>query len=541
MCRFDAYRSATFAGCLLFFAFAGCQSQAPTKPVVNDASDDFFAGPIVVLELKVKPKDAEKINRDDRPYVPCTLIERDAAGNKLAEYSKVAIKLKGAAGSFQHFDGKPGLTLRPDKFVPGQKFHDLARFHLNNAVQDETYLNEQLSSELFLSAKVPASRVTHARVKINDRDVGLYVLKEGFDERFLARHFSRGDGNLYDGGFCTDIDADLEKDCGSGPEDRSDLAALRAACHTDDVARRAELLEQAVDIDPFLSFVALELMTCHWDGYACSANNYRLYFDPATNKAHFFPHGMDQMFGDPNFSIVNMPTAMVARTVLEHPRWREQFQQRVKELLPLFSPPDKLTSRIDALASKLQSVLREYGPEAVERHATVVRELKERIVARAQSLEEQKSFPAPQPVEFDENGVLHLTDWHPASQVEDAALEFIELTPEKHVLKIASGSLPCIASWRTGLLLPRGRYVFTARASVHDVVALEDEKGAAAGLRISGVNRDNRLEGTQENQELRFEFSIEEEARQVEFVAELRAERGSVLFELESLQLQRTE
>ena len=531
---------------LSLLLLVGCYQQPNVithvaSPVVKpDASDEFFAADIRHLELSVKPKDAEKINRDNRPYVPCTLIEKDAAGKVLAEYSDVAIKLKGAAGSFQGFQERPAVTVRTDKYVQGQLFHALTKFHLNNSVQDDTYLHEQLCAELFAQAGVPATRVSHARVWLNGRDVGLYVLKEGFDQRFLARHFTHANGNLYDGGFCTDIDTDLEKDMGDGPNDFSDLVALREACQIADPAARWQRLEELVDIDALVSFVAMELMTCHWDGYSRNRNNYRVYFDPGTHKVHLFPHGMDQMFGDPSFSIVDAPEAMLAHSVLENPLWRQRYENRVRELLPLFSPPDKLLARLDALHARLRPTLAVMDENFANEHDQRVRELKDRIIARAQSLEEQKLFPAPKPSEFDERGMLPLTDWRPAAEVDDANLEAVDLVEDKQALRIACGpSGNCIASWRTNVLLSAGKYRFVAKARANEVVALADDRGAGAGVRISGASRENRLEGTTDWTDLNFEFTVDEETRSVELVSELRATAGEVQFELGSMRLVR--
>ena len=68
-------------------------------------------------------------------------------------------------------------------------------------------------------------------------------------------------------------------------------------------------------MDRFLTLVALEVMTWHWDGYAMHANNYRAYHDPDSGKVTIFPHGMDQMFGVPGVD-VNSPASVSRYKVL---------------------------------------------------------------------------------------------------------------------------------------------------------------------------------------------------------------------------------
>src|SRR5690606_26585600 len=139
--------------------------------------------------------------------------------------------------------------------------------------------------------------------QFDGRDLGFYVLKEGYNKRFLKRHFKDTKGNLYDGGFLMDVDENLEKDSGDGPENWSDLVALWDAANEPDLAKRKTRLEAVLDLDRFMTFPALELLTGHWDGYTQNRNNYRLYHNPETEKFVFIPHGMDQLFRDVNYQI----------------------------------------------------------------------------------------------------------------------------------------------------------------------------------------------------------------------------------------------
>jgi len=363
-----------------------------TKRVANarlkrkpDRSDAFFQrGEIPRLKIEIAEPELARLNQNQRQYVRATISENDK--NK---FQDVGIKLKGAAGSFRGLDDRPALTLNFDKFRAGQKFHDLDKIHLNNSVQDASYLNEIICSELFLASGVPTPRTTHARVWLNGRDLGFYVLKEGFDQTFLKRYFKDPKGNLYDSGFLQEIDADLEKDSGDGPDDRSDLKALANAADDEDRTRRFKRLGELLDVDQFLTFMALEQMCGHWDGYCNTRNNYRVYFDPATHKAHFFPHGMDQMFGDPQAGVLHTPGALVAQAVLSNPEWRKQYRQRLVELLPLFVPGDALFKRLDAIHARTRPVLAAMGEEYAREHDGQLGYLKGQLAARARNLQQQ--------------------------------------------------------------------------------------------------------------------------------------------------------
>lgn len=504
------------------------ESDVPAPPI-RDASDDFFDnGVIPQLKIELKESQAKKLREDARHYVKCKLIETLADGE--TTYTDVAIKLKGAAGSFRELDDRPAFTLNMHKHVKDQTFHALEKFHLNNSVQDESYLCEWLCSDIARDAKVPATRVTHARVWLNDRDLGLYVLKEGFDEPFLKRQFGDTTGNFYDGGFVQDIDVDLEKDSGNGPDDHSDLRALQAACQEPDPEKRWPAINERLDVDAFLTFMAVELMTCHWDGYTTNKNNYRIYFAPPDTKACFLPHGMDQMFGDPGFPILDYPEPIVANAVMHNPEWRRRYRERVAELLPLFEPK-RLHERLDTVLARLQPVVKELGEEFANAHADRVRELKERITAREPNLREQLQNGDPTPLEFEGDKPVELADWFPAQETDDTKVEEVELDGHKLYSIQVGDSGQCIASWRRRVLLAKGRYRIEAKLRTEGVEPRMDEQGTGAGLRISGGHRDNKFSGNTDWQTVNYEFDVLEDVRDITFVVELRATRGRLWME----------
>jgi len=495
------------------------------------ANTFFTTGVIPQLRIEVSEPELAKLRSNNRAYVRCTIVE-----NSQTTYPDMAIKLKGAAGSFRDWNDRPALTINSDKFSSGQSFHGLDKFHLNNSVQDDTYCQEWICESICRSAGLPATRVTHARVWLNGRDVGLYVLKEGFDRSFLKRHFKNADGNLYDGGFLQDIDANLEKDEGKDADDRTDLRALERACRIPDETQRFQAVAELLDVELFLTFVAFEAMACHWDGYAYNRNNYRIYFDPSDRKARFLPHGMDQMFGDTGSGVFRHPGSLVGSTVFQNRAWYTRYRERVREVLPHFSP-EVLFPRLDALRERVQPVLTAIDPQRGREFDERLRGVKDRIKARHENLKQQIVHDDPLPPKFDKDGHLPLPEWFAVKETGDAVTEEVEIENRKAYLIRCGEGGRCVASWRRKIRLQRGKYELHARVKTDNVVSLNEDRGHGAGLRISGSQRENGVVGNESWKSIVYELSIDEPEREVVLVAELRSARGQAWFERDGFRL----
>jgi spore coat protein H len=360
------------------------------KPAKNDESSQFFANKKVVPKFVISADEVtlKTLRQDPRKYMPVSVTVDGV------EFNTVAMHLKGGAGSFRGVDDKPALTLNFDKYQDKQRFHGLDKIHLNNSVQDPWWMTEIICGDLFLAAGVPTARATHAVVELAGRPRGLYVLKEGYNRTFLKRYFKNPDGNLYDGGFCTDINANLELSHGKEKTPtHAELKALVDACQERDLPKRKERVEKLLDLDRFISLAALEVMTWHWDGYCLKPNNYRLYHDPSVNKIIIIPHGMDQMFGipggDTNGPITAPASGLVARAVFEVPEWRKRYYERVAELRKTIFVPEAMEKRVDELAAKIQPVLNEIDKGTARDFPNRVKDLKNRIRLRAMSIDQQ--------------------------------------------------------------------------------------------------------------------------------------------------------
>jgi len=480
----------------------------------------------------------------NKPQARATIVENGRS------YSNVAVQLKGFT-SFQPVDRTPSLTLNFDKFVPGQRFRGFDKLSLNNSSQDASRLHEKLAREVFAAAGVPVPRADHALVTLNGRDLGLYVVTEGFDKQFLKRHFERSEGNLYDPGVLQDIDQPLQVDSGWNPTNHAGLQRLLVAARESDPVTRFLALEGALDMDRFLSMVAVETILCHSDSYSMNRNNYRIYHDPASDKMVFMPHGMDRVLGAHrstlDLSIVPPTLGLVARAVLTTPEGRQRYVERAAILFTNIFDPEKLCRRVREIDAGIRAVRtnspvdRRQGriaPETGVRDADI---LCLRIADRAAELRVQLAHLAdwialtPSPI-FDPRGVALLDGWKPRSRPGRSEVSCDLVTQDgQRVLCLRTSQGPLTVSLRNRISLSAGDYVVDGQIKISGGSA---NSVSADFLRNTtgrfGVER-QRLDGR------RIEFHLEiPESRapeEVEFVCEVRSDSSEVRFDISSLRL----
>lgn len=379
---------------------------AAAASIANEPGSDLFTnGAIVRVAIELAPPHLQSLRQEPRRKVP-TIVQE---GGRV--YTNVAVHLKGALGSFRGVDEKPGLVLHFQSPAAGQRFHGLRKIMLNNSVQDPSYLNEKLAGDLFRAAGVPAPRTSHALVELNGRPLGLYVLKEGFTKELLSQYFPQTKGNFYDlnqGFYDLGSGADLQRrfrlDSGPGPEDMPDLAALIKACQQRDPAQRWEKLDAVLDVDRFVSFMAMEIITCHCDGYSVYGHNFRLYHDPGSDRFVFLPNDLDRMFGEcrahplaPGFS------AAAAAAVFQTPQGRLQYTERCAWLCTNVFNLDRLLAQVDQVAARLRPVVASGPSDTSHSFDQAVNTLRTRLRERAEAIN-REILPQPAKASREEGG-----------------------------------------------------------------------------------------------------------------------------------------
>jgi spore coat protein CotH len=180
-------------------AGAGAQAQrAPRQTPAGQRlvlpalpNDPFFDDTVLQeIRLEINSKDWQtlKDNYLTNEYYPCDFKWGGQAVRNVGIRSR---------GNFSRSGVKPSLRVDFNRYTTGQDFLDLKSVVLRNNSTDVTSLHERVTMLLFARMGLPAPRVAHAKLYINNTYAGLYGVVESLDKAFLSRNFDESDGYLY--------------------------------------------------------------------------------------------------------------------------------------------------------------------------------------------------------------------------------------------------------------------------------------------------------------------------------------------------------
>jgi len=489
----------------------------------------FQEGAVHEFEITLTPGALQSLRSDPRHFVSADL------GVDQVNYTEVALHLKGQVGSFRTIDDKAAFTIDFCKLSKnGHRLDGLRRIHLNNSVEDPSYATQKLASDLFREAGVPAQRVAHALVRLNGKPLGTYLLLEGFTEDFLSCYFQNPGPDLFEPDEGHDLDQPLKRmSVQSAVPSRGNLGELTAAALEKDPGTRWTRLSQLLDVDRFATFMALEVMLCHRDGYTLARNNFRLYYDIPTGKWVFFPQDMDQLLGKPELPWKPRTAGLVATAVLNCPAGAEAYSRTFREVFTDRLDSKLLAQRIDRIIAPLRA--RVPSGEFAQIRAEA-EQVKQRIAARGANLLQQLSAPEPAVLDF-VNGPVLLTNWIAFDPPIKGKMELLTRPDGAKWLYILSSD-ESASVWKTSSRLAPGTYEFQGRLKYAAVKPLPYGRHHGVALRAAGFPRpESNLTGDSDWHAFSFKFEVTETIQEVQLLCELRAGSGEAWFDLSSLKL----
>ncbi|KAI8890806.1 coth-domain-containing protein [Backusella circina FSU 941] len=281
------------------------------------------------------------------------------------------------------------------KIPKGQDLFGYRKLKVRTTGNDPSYIREYLASSARVAASLPCSQESYIRVIINQREMGLFILAEKIDKTWLKNEFGGGKskydiGYLYEGlGGSNDKTRASLTYMGDKPQDYSniqygidekpkgqnktlnglitfikfihDQTTQQGAMNTAQLDATAEEWVKHFDVEGFLTNMAFDFITGSWDAYLMNTDNYFIYQLPDEKKFVYISWDFDLTFGSGPITMkairvgnyndyggVQTRPLMVA--VLNIPKFRKFFEERLALLLEKIFNPDISTPIIDSIA-----------------------------------------------------------------------------------------------------------------------------------------------------------------------------------------------
>ena len=243
------------------------------------------------------------VARYDKEHSEYDHYEDDSAKPLLASVKidgekadSVGVKLKSNL-SYSIPTNKKPMKIYFNSFVKGRTFDGLYRLNLSNEFPDPSMLRNTVAYKIFRDAGVMASRTSFARVYINNKYIGLYVMIEQVDKAFFARHFKYSGGELIKAlaGYLYWFENDTmsfrtnyEIKAKNTPQTWSRLIAFAKKINTTPSNDFYDSLTTTFNIDSYITVFAADIVFNNWDSYFYG-QNYYIYRDSAESKYYYLP------------------------------------------------------------------------------------------------------------------------------------------------------------------------------------------------------------------------------------------------------------
>ncbi|MCB2214028.1 CotH kinase family protein [bacterium] len=248
--------------------------------------------------------------------------------------------------------------------IDDQRFYGFKQLSLASNFNDDSYLREKVTADIFREFGVPSAHTAFYEVYVDYGEgpvyLGLYTMVEMVEDTVISEQFSSDEGNLYkpDGSGATFAagsfnEASFDKETNQDEDDYSDILAVLDALHADtrlgDPAAWRGGLEAVFDVDVFLRWLAVNTVVQNWDTYGLMSHNYFLYTDPESDRVTWIPwdnnHALSGMGMREALSLsLDEVTDQwpLIRYLMDDPVYQAQYEAYVGALVETVFVPDEM-------------------------------------------------------------------------------------------------------------------------------------------------------------------------------------------------------
>jgi spore coat protein CotH len=136
-----------------------------------------------------------------------------------------------------------------------------------------------------------------------------------------------------------------------------------------------------IDLDEFARFLACQVILSNYDGFLSNGQNFLIYLDPNTERFGFIPWDLDHCWGEFPFvgTIEQREQASIWRPwvgenrflerMLAVPKFRDQYRQELERVRKALFIPERLSQRLDELATVVRPFITEESSRRLTRFA----------------------------------------------------------------------------------------------------------------------------------------------------------------------------
>lgn len=280
--------------------FSSCSMNG--KAFVDDEKEYpealFTLAEMATIELEIPEETWRKITTkaSDKDYYECDVTIN---GERL---DPIAIRTKGASSlddvQMMKSD-RYSFTLKLNKYKKGQEYHRLTKLLLKNNIWDATQMKDAIVYDMCRFIGLPAPLTNYARVCINGKLFGYYLMVEPVDKHFCRRNWPDEVTNIYKpyhnlaytGEDMKQYAAisDYAKVKGGEASMKRVVEALRSVDEGKDI-------EEHIDVESVMKYMALQTMVVNFDCMT-GHNTQNYYLREADGKISLIPWDYNLAWG----------------------------------------------------------------------------------------------------------------------------------------------------------------------------------------------------------------------------------------------------
>jgi len=307
-------------------------------------------------------------------------------------FKDVAVRYKGngtyrASGN----SDKVSLKVHLNEYVKGQKLAGVTTLNFHSGVTDGSMMSEVMAYGVYRDTGIATSRTAYAKVYLNKKYLGLYILTENVDEAYLDERLGNHKGALL-----KPVTQSLFYDWGedwSRYNQAYDPKTNLTAAHQQRIFEFAKFLTHAsdaelnarlssyLDFDNFSRYMAAMVWLCNMDSILANGQNFYVYLEPKSQKFMFLPWDQDGSFGgsrmgqDPGMSIYRPWQSGVwfLDRVFRVPELRQMYLARMAEFSKSIFLSEKILKQAGDIAEAIRPAIAEEANWQLEQFNLAVR------------------------------------------------------------------------------------------------------------------------------------------------------------------------